>query len=76
MIFVVFVFLSSFKAVHFSTVLRSAGFARFNLYNSRMFAQTAFDAAVLSEGSTGSLKIEEGRIPLISRLKRLIPSNS
>lgn len=52
--FMIFTFLSGFKDVHFGTLLRSVGFARFQMYMKRMYAKTIFDAAVLTNTSTGT----------------------
>src|SRR3990167_399420 len=57
LVIVFIIFIGSFKAVHFSTVLRSVGFARFQMYMRQQFAQTTFDAAVLTDESTGSAKL-------------------
>jgi hypothetical protein len=70
-IILIMLFLSSLKAVHFSTVLRSVGFARFQLYMRERFAQTAFDAATLTEDSTGSFKLEDRS--LFDRLRGVNP---
>lgn len=64
-------FLSSFKAVHFSTVLRSVGFARFNLYMKKQFARTTFNAAVLTDESSGKFKLKDRG--LLDKLSRVNP---
>lgn len=63
--------IGSLKNVHFATVLRSAGFARFNYVMKKQFAQTVFDAAVLTDESTGRLEL--GERSLIDKLRRINP---
>lgn len=70
-IMVVMLSLSSLKAVHFATVLRSVGFARFNMYMNRQFGQTLFDAATLTDTSTG--KVPLGKRSLVDRLRGVNP---
>lgn len=54
LIFIMMMF-GSFKAIHYATVLRSTGFAA-GLYVTRnIYNQVAYDAAVLTDDSTGSL---------------------
>lgn len=46
--------LGNLKDIHFATMLRSIGFARFSYVMRKDFARTIFDAAVLTDKSTGS----------------------
>ncbi len=50
------IFFGSLKSVHFATVLRSSGFATFQLSMRRFWSQVEFDKTVLTEDSTGSLE--------------------
>src|SRR3990167_8174357 len=71
-LFIVFIILiGSLKTVHFSTVLRSVGFARFQMYMRQHFAQTTFDAAVLTDERTGSAKL--GERSLLDKMRRINP---
>ncbi|MDL2341589.1 MAG: hypothetical protein QFB87_00735 [Patescibacteria group bacterium] len=69
--FFLFAFLGPLKTVHFATILRSVGFARFNLYTRRVYARTTFDAAVLTSDSTGNFKLEKRS--LSEKLRRVNP---
>lgn len=70
-IILIVMFIGLLKSVHFATVLRSTGFAGFNYYNSKQFSRIAFDGAVLSEGSTGSISLE--RRTLLDRVRGINP---
>ncbi|HLB66295.1 MAG TPA: M23 family metallopeptidase [Candidatus Saccharimonadales bacterium] len=73
-LFIVFIILiGSLKTVHFSTVLRSVGFARFQMYMRQHFAQTTFDAAVLTDESTGSASAKLGERSLLDKMRRINP---
>ncbi len=64
-------FVGSFKSVHYATVLRSVGFARFNMYMDRQFSQAIFDAATLTDASTGTFHLDERG--LLDKLRRINP---
>ncbi len=67
--------LAPFKTVHFATVLRSVGMARFQMYMKKVYAGTILDAAVLTDrspiGSTVSDKLK-GRT-MLDRLRGINP---
>ncbi len=54
--------LAPYRSVHFATVLRSVGMARFQMYMKRTYAATVLDAALLTDkspiGSTASDKLK------------------
>ncbi len=50
---IIVLLLAPFKNVHFATVLRSVGMARFTYVMNKQFSRTIFDAAVLTDNSTG-----------------------
>lgn len=56
---IIVMFLAPFKTVHFATLLRSAGFARFNMYMRDIYSRTLFDAAVMTDSSTGKFKLQD-----------------
>lgn len=64
-------FLGNLKAVHFATVLRSSGFATFQLSMRRFFADVAFDKAAFTPDSTGRVETR----PESKLLRRLITGN-
>ncbi|HSW66023.1 MAG TPA: hypothetical protein VLI54_02710 [Bacillota bacterium] len=45
--------LAPYKTVHFATILRSVGMARFTYVMNKQFSRTIFDSAVLTKNSTG-----------------------
>lgn len=53
--------LGQLKGIHFATVMRSAGFAQFQLIMNKAYGQVTFDYATLSDNSTGRLKIKGDR---------------
>ncbi len=50
----IFLLIGWLKYIHFATVLRSIGFARFTYQMSQEYSQTIFDTAVLDPAATGS----------------------
>lgn len=50
----IFSLLGNLKNVHFATMLRTVGLARFHYVMQKKFSATIFDAAVLTDKSTGS----------------------
>ena len=70
---IIFMFLSQFKNIHFAELGRSIGLARFNYTMRRDFTRTIFDAATLTDNSTGSLAaiLQDGRKGLPKQLKQL-----
>ncbi len=62
------IFVGQLKAVHFATVLRSGGFATFELSMRRFFADVEFDKTVTTADSTGPL----GNRPDSKLLRRLV----
>lgn len=58
MVFLI-VLIAPYKTVHFATILRSIGMARFTYVMNKQFSRTIFDAAVLTENSTGRFKPPE-----------------
>lgn len=64
-------FIGPYKVIHFATVLRSAGMARFTYQINRQFANVNFNAAVLTNESTGNIKL--GQRSLIDVLRRVNP---
>jgi hypothetical protein len=73
MVAILFSLFGSLKVVHFSTILRSAGFARFNLYMQDDYGRTIFDAATLTSNSTGTSGGELGDRSLLQKLLRVNP---
>jgi hypothetical protein len=67
-------FLSSLKAIHFATVLRSTGFASAQLVMRSTFSQIAYDAAVLTDDSVGSLSKPERT--MFDRLRQINPEKT
>lgn len=65
-----FLFLSSWKSIHFAKVMGAAGFAEFNFALRRRIAQDTFDSAVLSADSTGTAVKQSG---LLKRALRVDP---
>lgn len=49
-----FSLLGNFKNIHFATLLRTVGMARFTYVMHKQYARVIFDAAVLTDSSTGS----------------------
>ncbi|HEV2402929.1 MAG TPA: hypothetical protein VGS08_01890 [Candidatus Saccharimonadales bacterium] len=68
-----FTFFGSLKVVHFATVLRSVGFARYQLYMRDQYAKTIFDAATLTTNSTGRAYEQLGDRSLVQKLLRINP---
>ncbi|PID32343.1 hypothetical protein CR970_01070 [Candidatus Saccharibacteria bacterium] len=66
-----FSFLGPLKGIHFETILRSAAFAQFQRNLSKVYSQTLFDSATLTEGSTGRAKL--GDRSLIQKLRGVNP---
>lgn len=60
-----------YKEVHFATVLRSVGMARYMYDMKRQFASTTFNAATLTDSSTGNIKL--GSTSLIQKLRGINP---
>ena len=48
--------------MHFATILRSIGMARFTYVMNKQFSRTTFDSAVLTQNSTGRFKPPEGSL--------------
>lgn len=65
--------LAPFKTVHFAEVLRSAGFARFQLTLQRQYTRTIFDAAVLTDQSNGTAANGLKGRTMLDRLRRINP---
>ncbi len=58
-ILLLFILLSSFKAIHFATVIRTSGFATSQLIMRKEFAQIGYENAVLTEDSVRGLSTPE-----------------
>lgn len=71
LIFILFAFIGQFKTIHFATVMRSAGFAQYNRVISRLNAQVIFDAATLTDSSTGVVRL--GDRSLLQKLRGVNP---
>jgi len=56
-----FMFIGQLKLIHFGTIMRSAGFAQYQLIMNKAFGQVTFDYATLTEDSAGKLKINGDR---------------
>lgn len=65
------VLIGPYKEVHFATVLRSVGMARYTYELRRQFANTTFNAATLTADSTGNIKL--GNTSLIEKLRGINP---
>jgi hypothetical protein len=68
-----FSLLGSLKVVHFATVLRSAGLARFTLQMQKQYARTIFDAATLTEDSTGHTAKALGDRSMLQKMLHINP---
>lgn len=68
-----FSILGSLKTIHFATVLRSAGLARFTLQMQKQYSQTLFDAATLTSDSTGRASKELGDRSMLQKMLRINP---
>ena len=73
LIVTIIMLLAPFKTVHFAEVLRSAGFARFQLTLQRQYTRTIFDAAVLTDQSTGTAANGLKGRTMLDRLRRINP---
>jgi D-alanyl-D-alanine carboxypeptidase len=63
----------SLKVVHFATVLRSAGLARFTLQMQKQYDRTLFDAATLTDSSTGRASKELGDRSMLQKMLGINP---
>jgi hypothetical protein len=70
-IITIFSLLGNLKDIHFATMLRTVGLARFNYVMKKQFARTIFDAAVLTDSSTGSAAKELKKANLPKQLQQL-----
>lgn len=70
---IIFSLFGTLKVVHFGTVLRSAGLARFTIQMQRQFSRTTLDAATLTDNSTGSMAKKLGKRSLGQKLLGINP---
>lgn len=68
---ILLVLIGPYKEVHFATIARSAGMIRFSYQMNRQFANISFNAATLTDTSTGNIKL--GNRSLIDVLRGVNP---
>lgn len=71
--FFLFSLFGSLKVIHFATVLRSAGLARFTLQMQKQYDRTLFDAATLTDSSTGKASKELGDRSMLQKMLGINP---